>query len=172
MAKFQPHSDLTNWIECAKKAATIIANKFGIEVEKIDMQSALMAVLKVEHSTDLLSHDWSVDKMLDLTQGIDFKSWSEYENVVLRETVLPSTVPGRLDEETIKVKGEIWRIHLYDPDPFPFLPHAHNVQSGLRLDLRNGNLYRKHELVGRLPQRDLERLRGMVRRIDLPPVTV
>lgn len=162
--------ELTDWIECANKAAIIIARKFGIETNKVDMQSALMAALKVERSTDLLSRSWSIDMMLDLTKHIDLKAWSEYEEVVLRESVLPRNVPGRLDEETIKVKREIWRIHLYDPDPFPFLPHAHNTQTGLKLDLRNGNLYRKRQCVGQLSRRGLERLRGAITRIDLPPL--
>ncbi len=35
----------------------------------------------------------------------------------------------------------MWRIHKNDPDPFPSDPHAHNVESGLKLDLSNGRLW-------------------------------
>jgi hypothetical protein len=37
--------------------------------------------------------------------------------------------------------GHIWRILVNDADPFPSNPHAHNLESGLKLDLGDGRLY-------------------------------
>jgi hypothetical protein len=164
--------ELSNWIECSREVTKIIADRSGIDVNDVDIQTALLIVLKLERPTDLLSESWSVKKMLELTKGIDFKAWSEYEQVVLFESILPPSVPGRLDEQTVRVKGEIWRIHKYDPDDFPSVPHAVNMATGLKLDLRNGELSRKRQLVDRLNRRDLERLRSRVNRIKLPPLEV
>lgn len=47
----------------------------------------------------------------------------------------------KLEEATFKSDGSIWRIHRNDADPFPSNPHAHNLETGLKLDLRNGLLY-------------------------------
>jgi hypothetical protein len=162
--------ELSNWIECSREAAKIIAHRSSIDLGKVDIQAALMTVLNLERPTDLLSEYWSVKKMLALTEGIDFKAWSEHEQVVLYESILPPSVSGRLDEQTIRVKGELWRIHKYDPDDFPSVPHAVNMATGLKLDLRNGKLYRKRQLLDRLNRRDLERLRSRVRLIELPPL--
>jgi hypothetical protein len=30
-------------------------------------------------------------------------------------------------EEDYRVAGEVWRVHLNDPDPFPSRPHAHCI---------------------------------------------
>jgi hypothetical protein len=46
-----------------------------------------------------------------------------------------------LREATIKCDGQIWRIHKNDADPFPSNPHAHNLETGLKLDLSTGALY-------------------------------
>jgi len=46
-------------------------------------------------------------------------------------TVFPSTL-NRVD---VKCKGNIWRIHLYDKDNFPSDFHAHNIDTGEKLDL-------------------------------------
>jgi hypothetical protein len=54
---------------------------------------------------------------------------------------IPDGTMRRLDEVTIKRDGCIWRIHRNDADPFPSNPHAHNVESGLKLDLSTGALY-------------------------------
>ncbi|MCK5243319.1 hypothetical protein KAR34_12800 [bacterium] len=51
----------------------------------------------------------------------------------------------RLDEVTIKKDGQVWRIHKNDSDPFPSKPHAHNLESRLKMDLSTGNLYYKNE---------------------------
>jgi hypothetical protein len=48
---------------------------------------------------------------------------------------IPTGTKRRLDEVTIKRDGCIWRIHKNDPDPFPSNPHAHNIESDLKLDL-------------------------------------
>jgi hypothetical protein len=71
--------------------------------------------------------------------------------------------------------GEIWDIHLNDADPFPSNPHAHNVQTRVKLDLSNGDLYRKkRKLEERVRKKDLETLRSLAteKGVVLPALAV
>lgn len=61
--------------------------------------------------------------------------------IELDESPIPETCIRRMDEATIKRDGYVWRIYKNDADPFPSNPHARNIESGLTLDLRNGDLY-------------------------------
>jgi hypothetical protein len=67
----------------------------------------------------------------------------------LDDCPIPAGCRQRLDEVTIKKYGCVWRINKNDSDPFPSNPHAHNCESGLKLDLSNGNLYFSAESTGK-----------------------
>ena len=54
---------------------------------------------------------------------------------------IPDKTFRRLDEVRVSRDGCVWSIHKCDADPFPSNPHAHNVESGLKLDLSNGRLW-------------------------------
>lgn len=60
----------------------------------------------------------------------------------------------------VKASGNVWVIHRYDPDPFPSRPHAHNQQTGEKLDLRTGNIFdpSSRRPKGRLRDRDLRQI--------------
>lgn len=74
-----------------------------------------------------------------------------------------------LVEKDHKVKGEIWRVHKYDADPFPSNPHAHCVGGrdrfvGLKLHLGNAELFRGPETTGRfLGKKQFNRLIDAIR---------
>jgi hypothetical protein len=73
---------------------------------------------------------------------------------------IPDGVMRRLDEVTVKRDGCIWRIHKNDADPFPSNPHAHNVESGLKLDLSTGALYFRSQPSGkRISRKHLDFIR-------------
>lgn len=89
------------------------------------------------------------------------------------ESPIPDGTFRRVDEVTIKRDGCLWRIHRNDPDPFPSNPHAHNVESELKLDLSNGRLYFGRQFAGRsISSKDLEFIRSEAanRDIILPPL--
>ena len=64
----------------------------------------------------------------------------------------------------VKAGGSPWVIHLYDPDPFPSRPHAHNKETGAKLHLGTGDLYDRHNRgpIGKVPGKDLEAIRSGV----------
>lgn len=67
----------------------------------------------------------------------------------------------------------IWRIHKNDTDPFPSIPHAHNIESGLKLHLGNGELYFGRRFTDKLiSKKDLFTIRAQVKNIELPQLTI
>lgn len=95
------------------------------------------------------------------------------EEVELDHSPIPSQCRRRLDEVTIKRDGQIWRIHKNDSDPFPSNPHAHNVESGLKLDLTNGKLYYKNTDTGKsISKKDLLAIRDKMTKIAPPPLAI
>jgi len=85
-------------------------------------------------------------------------------------SIVPQGTEQDIYEERVRHKGELWFIHKHDADPFPSNPHAHNYESGLKLHLGNGNIYRRTALVGRLTQKVLLELREKVKHVELPPL--
>lgn len=73
----------------------------------------------------------------------------------------------------IKSKGSIWHIHKYDLDPFPSNPHAHHLESRLKLNLKNGECYRKRKLVHKIKKKELLIIREKAgQHFDLPELEV
>jgi len=57
-------------------------------------------------------------------------------------------------EEDYRVKGEVWRVHKSDADPYPSNPHAHCVGGakrfvGLTLHLGTAEMYDGRRAIGR-----------------------
>lgn len=57
-------------------------------------------------------------------------------------------------EEDYRVKGEVWRVHKSDADPYPSNPHAHCVGGanrfvGLTMHLGTAELYDGRKAIGR-----------------------
>ena len=93
--------------------------------------------------------------------------------IELDESPIPVTCVRRLDEATIKRDGCVWRIHKNDADPFPSNPHAHNGESGLKLDLRNGDLYFQRKTANEnVGKKHLSAIRNAAAKkgIPLPPI--
>ncbi len=57
------------------------------------------------------------------------------------ESPIPDNTYRSLGEVRVRRNGCVWAIHKSDADPFPSNPHAHNMESGLKLDLSNGRLW-------------------------------
>jgi hypothetical protein len=69
--------------------------------------------------------------------------------------------------------GCIWRIRKNDTEPFPSNPHAHNLESGLRLDLSSGGLFFEESNTGKKISKahlDFIRSQAALLKIPLPPL--
>lgn len=94
--------------------------------------------------------------------------------IELEESPIPDGVYRNLDEVTVRRDGCVWRIHKSDADPFPSNPHAHNLESGLKLDLSNGKLYHGTRHDDSVSRKALLRIRELASQkgISLPALAV
>ena len=169
---------LSQFIDWENKASSKVAEAGG---EPPDVQAALMAALELEDPTDLLEWDWEDDAGRTTESAVAYLQSSPRApastligTVSVDESVVPEGVPRKLEEVRLKAAGEIWEIHKNDADPRPSNPHAHNVESGLKLDLSTGELYRKTTMVGRVTKKDLGKIRDLAeaKAIALPPLLI
>lgn len=95
--------------------------------------------------------------------------------VEFESSPIPDGVVRSLDEVTVKRDGCIWRIHANDADPFPSNPHAHNIESGLKLNLATGALYFRSQASGKSISRkhlDFIRTQATAKGVTLPLLAV
>lgn len=167
---------LNKFIEEVEKAKLLLIEELSHDLKFRDIQLALAEHYgyTAEDSTRTASHNLTAEKIFEMLKDHDFKFPDVSETIVLNESILPVGALQRLDEQTIKNKGEIWVIHKYDKDPFPSNPHAHNEQTGQKVDLSNGDLYDgKNNYQGiNISKKDLLLLRGKVKKMTLPTLTI
>ena len=156
----------------ASAAARELAARHGLPIEYAHVQEALEDQLEPRRSEEFLHSQLDKEKILGLVGSYDFRRLfpEVLAMVTLDESIIPPGVLRRLDEKTIKSKGEVWRIHKNDSDPFPSNPHAINLESGLKLNLSTGDLYLKTTPVGQISKKDLIRIREKAQGIQLPPI--
>ena len=118
----------------------------------------------------------SAIQMIDALKDYDFASRIPIGSIVIERTIIPSGFPRLSQRAIIKVDGELWRIHLYDKDPFPSNPHAHNLETNLKLHLGSGELFQKRKLVGKITKKDLllirERINNILKDLALPKLCI
>ena len=165
---------LYRYIRNSSQAKTILSRLKGLDVEDIDIQTALVEVLSLTEPMDLLDQDLSVEKMVEVLRDFDFQKYHPelLGQIELEESVIPQGTPRLLTEITVRSKGEVWRIHKNDPDPFPSNPHAENYDAGLKLDLSNGRLYRRRGFAGQISKKNLQRIRDKAGSITLPQLSI
>lgn len=81
-------------------------------------------------------------------------SCDEYIDLTLGECMWQNSKGSFFVELDYRVKGEVWRVHKTDADPFPSKPHAHCVAGakrfvGCKLHLGTAELYKGPEPLGR-----------------------
>jgi hypothetical protein len=93
--------------------------------------------------------------------------------IEFEESPIPSAQPQLNRKFPFLRSGCIWRIRKNDEEPFPSNPHAHNLESGLRMDLSSGTLFFEESNTGkRVSKMHLEfiRQRAEMLKIPLPPL--
>jgi hypothetical protein len=164
------------FLEAAMSASDSLAKLTGIPLEYAHIEDALMEVLGTESPVDLLTQDLTSDAIVSLLDKYNFRRLLPelIEEIRVERSIIPQKgTQRRLTEVTIRSKGEIWRVHRNDADPWPSNPHAHNLESGLKLHLGTGELFLRRQSVGkRIRKKDLEIIRSKVTNCELPPLEV
>lgn len=105
-----------------------------------------------EHPLDFWDLDIAYEEACATLSTFDFRT--VLHKIETERNIIPKDLLINYKVQ-IKSKGLIWLIHIYDSDPFPSSPHAHEMSSGLKLDLRNGRCYKRKQLVHSIKKRDL-----------------
>jgi len=149
----------------------------SLEKESItreDIFDSLYLILKDkydwEHPLDFWDLDINYTEAESLLSDFNFKTVlfkvESNEDIISHDLLMQFKVK-------IKSKGLIWLIHKNDADPFPSNPHAHQMDSGLKLDLSNGKCYKKTKLVSMIKKKDLIIIRNQAsRNFDLPELDI
>jgi hypothetical protein len=162
---------INDWTAFSSAARQRLSDIHSCEIDSLDFQEAVREIWKVDRATDMLYKELPpVDEIVEMLRDYPFAALRPefVEEVYLSEGIIPSEFPRLLTEETIKSSGERWRIHKNDVDPFPSSPHAHNLETGLKLHLGTGHLYSKRTHKGRILCKDLLLIRAKVQKIELP----
>lgn len=167
---------INEFIKEGEEARELLEKEISHELTFLNIQLALAEKLGYtpEDSTRTASHKLTAVQIFEMLKEYDFNFPIESETITLEETILPKGAIRRIDEQTVKSKGEIWVIHKYDKDPFPSNPHAHNEETGQKLDLSNGDLYdsKNNYLKTNISKKNLLLLRNKVTKINLPKLSI
>lgn len=121
-----------------------------------------------EHPTQLWDIDEDYEKLKRILSNFDFKTVL-FPIETPREIVPKDYLVGY--KISIKSKNLTWRIHKYDLDPFPSNPHAHIIDSNIKMDLTNGKCYKKKRYIHTIPKKELLKIREKAQiNFDLPPL--
>jgi hypothetical protein len=164
---------LVRFVAAGTVAAARLASERGLPIEYHHVQQALEEVLVIARSEHLLREGLCEERIIELLRDYPFARLFPVvlREVILHEPAIPSDVVRRLEERTVKSAGEVWRVHKNDADPFPSNPHAHNLESGLKLHLGTGELFLKRQPAGKIGRRGLLAIRAKLEGVTLPKLT-
>ena len=163
---------IQEWTRLIDGVHSALEEQIGRLIDRDELKTMAVTKLGAESAVMLMGHELpTVEELADLVRA-DAQTGrlsAPLQEIQLDESLISPGVFARLDEATIKSGGEIWRIHKYDADPFPSNPHAHNLETGLKLHLGTGELFEKTTSKGRLRCKSLRKLRSLVHSdIQLP----
>jgi hypothetical protein len=165
--------EIPELIQAGTAAADALSRQVGLHLEYLNVEDALVDVLDLKSPVDLLGRHLSCERIMALLAQYDFQRLfpEVLAEIRLESAVIPATARRHLSEVTVRSNGELWRIHKNDADPWPSNPHAHNLETGLKLHLGTGELFLKRRSVGeKISKKDLKAIRSELRSFALPPL--
>lgn len=162
---------INNWIVFSQRTRELFAKNQERKIDSLEFLEAFVKYCGKETGIDLLYNVLPTpEEAYEKLKECHFESGKSdlVEEICLEEDILPEGILRLITEETVRSKGQIWRIHANDQDPFPSIPHAHNLESGLKLHLGTGDLYRKKQLVGRVTCKHLKLIRDALKEATPP----
>lgn len=160
-------------IQAAMESSDALSARSGRKIEYTHIEQALVETLRLESSVELLGKNLTSEAVTSLLKSYDFnRLFPELIGIIsLDHSIIPDETPRKLTEVTIRSKGEVWRIHKNDADPWPSNPHAHNLESGLKMHLGTGELFEGMRDTGhKVSAKSLKAIRARLSKCELPPL--
>lgn len=157
------------------KLSKYYSEKKNVEISHEEIFYSLYLLLKEKKSWEYPADFWSLKikykRALELLSDFDFKIIKD--KIETPREIIPKDLLVNF-KVRIKSNGLIWVIHKYDADPFPSNPHAHLIDSNIKLDLSNGYCYKKKELAYILKKKDLILIRQKAeeKKFELPELKI
>lgn len=148
----------------------------GKEIKVSDIEDALFILLSDEKDFKWRGSLWDIE----ISEEQAFNLLSDFDFLTLNRFIETDidVIPDHLRiqrKARIKSGGLNWIIHLYDKDPFPSNPHAHLLDSNIKLDLSNGNCYCRRKFEYKISHKSLIEIREKAAKVfkgGLPELTV
>jgi hypothetical protein len=153
------------------RSRDVLKDRYGVDADLDEIQIALTEKFQIQKEHDLIHKRLCAESIAHCVHDFDFAALrpNVLESYSFERDMLPEGLPTLLEEEVLKHQGLVFEIHQNDADPFPYRIHGHLKGTAQKIDFRNGNIYKKHELVGRMRHKDLVKLRNKARTV-LPPL--
>ena len=167
---------IEKWYEIQEELVRYLTSLHGHEITREEVFNALFIRLSdkcdLEWQGDLWDLEIDFDEALQSIIDFDFRILSQ--NIVSDSSIFPDGFLLNY-KVRIKSKGLIWVIHMYDKDPFPSNPYAHQLANNIKLDLSNGRCYKVRKHIYTLDKKDLLLIRHEAEKVFkgiLPQLTV
>ena len=145
----------------------------SITPEKVE--EALYILLADKFDFNWRGSLWDINitspEALELLNKFDFDTLSK--TITTTEDIIPSQFLFSR-KVRVKSKGLIWVVHKYDADPFPSNPHAHLLDTNIKLDLSTGNCFHIRKYVHTISKKELLEIREKIEKVytgTLPPIS-
>jgi len=151
---------INDWVDLLHESSAFFSKERGYSITRKEILEAIYILTDEKNNYDWIGdvydNSYSLEDIKKLLQNFDFKI---LENTVESdEDVVPRDL--RINYKVrIKVKGGIWVIHKNDKDLFPSNPHAHLLDSNIKLHLGNGDCYRKRKFIYKVDRKKLIMIR-------------
>lgn len=129
------------------KHKNVILKYTNLDIQESDLVKILMASYSDMFALKLSLEFY--DKPItqaEIDYVIDNYDFNQIRNEITFDFKVPDEIEELETKVKIKSKGKVFIIHKNDADYFPSNPHAHWIDSNLKIDLSNGKCYhiRKH----------------------------
>jgi hypothetical protein len=136
------------------------------QIDRNEVFEALFMLLaddkNLEWEVDLWNLDATYNELQTLLLNFDFETLKKI--VITDDEIIPEEYIFKR-KVRIKEKGQIWVIHKNDVDPIPSNPHAHNLNSNIKLDLGNGDCFIKKKWVYNIGKKQLLSIREKAEKV-------
>lgn len=125
-----------------------------------DVMNALYLLYADKDDMEWIGDVWDLD--ISYQQALDVLINFDFETLTQQIEIEDQAIPAHFvlnKKVRFKVAGSIWIIHKNDADPFPSNPHAHHAELNQKLDLSNGNCYKKKQFLFKIPKKSFLQIR-------------
>ena len=158
--------DTNQFNSLLKELADSFKQERNLDITPSNIEDALYLILSDKYEFEWRGSLWdtNISKEEAILWLTDFDFSLLNVQIETDTCVLPSAL---LLQYKVRVKsnGIIWIIHLYDKDPFPSNPHAHQLENNIKLDLSTGKCFKSRNYIHTISKKDLLEIRNKAEKV-------